>query len=143
MISSRRVTTAAAVLAIVVVALVLREPADRDGDSSAPPPSTAPTTGAPSEVPIDQFCAAFEVMAAAHSNHLANDTTASLAEVTEAGEAVLALAPGTPMPPAARAGLTPFVDGVIGRPADPAPAGSADAFSGFLEAACPLGGAPR
>ena len=138
MIDPRRVTTIVAVLAIVVVVLVLR---DASGDDSSGPPASSPSSApsaspTPSEVPTDQFCAAFEAMAAAHNNHLANGTAESLAEVTAAGEAVLEMAPGTVMPPAAREGLEYFVDGVIGRESEPPPEESTAAFSQFLEVAC-------
>jgi hypothetical protein len=78
-------------------------------------------------------------MAAAHANHLANDTDSSLAEVTAAATTVRNLAPGTTMPPAARRGLEELVDGVLGEATAAPDQASADALSGFLEVSCPAG----
>lgn len=136
MINSGRVTTVVACVAIVLVALLLRDPADPDDGTvttlASPPPASAP----PSEVPRERFCEAFEAMAAAHANHLANNTADSLAEVTAAGKAVLDLAPGSPMPPPAREGLEHFVAGVLGSEAEPVTEASTNAFSSFIEIAC-------
>lgn len=136
MTNPRRITTIVAFVAVVGVALVLGDPSGSDESSDPAPASPSPTSAAPSDVPLESFCETFEAMAAAHNNHLANGTPESLAEVTEAGEAVLELAPGTPMPPPAREGLAYFVDGVLGREAEPVPESSSDAFSQFLEVGC-------
>jgi hypothetical protein len=122
-----------AFVAIVVAGLLLRDPAPSDPPDGAPDP---PASASPIPVSTEDFCAAFEAMAAAHSNHLANDTPESLAEVTAAAQTVLDLAPGTAMPPPARDGLIWLVDGVVGNEAAPADAESSDAWSGYLEVAC-------
>jgi hypothetical protein len=135
-IEARRVTTVVAVLAVVAVALVLRDPAGSEGEPAGDDLASPSPSAPPSEVPTDEFCAAFAAMAAAHNNHLANDTPESLAEVTTAGQTVLDLAPGTTMPPLARSGLEYFVLGVMERQAEPVSEEESAAFTSFLELAC-------
>jgi hypothetical protein len=134
-----RVGTGIVVLAVVVVVFLVGAPGN---DDEAPAPEPAPEsspTSAPSSVSTDDFCSAFSAMAAAHANHLANDTDSSLAEVTAAATTVRNLAPGTAMPPAARRGLEELVDGVLGEATAAPDQASADAISGFLEVSCPGG----
>ena len=133
MTAARRVTIAVAFAAIVAAVLLLRDPAP--SKRAAEPPETSPSAS-PTPVPTEAFCAAFEAMAAAHSNHLANGTQESLAEVAAAAQVVLDLAPGTAMPPPAREGLVYVVEGVRGDEAAPVAASSSNAFTGFLETAC-------
>ena len=126
-------------LAVVVVVFLVGAPGN---DDEPPAPESTPgssAAAAPGSVSTDDFCAAFSAMAAAHANHLANDTDASLAEVTAAATTVRNLAPGTAMPPAALQGLEEMVDGVLGEATAPPDQGSADALSGFLEVSCPAG----
>lgn len=135
-----RIGTGIVVLAVVAVVFLLGAPG---GDDEAPAPESTPRsspTAAPSSVSTEDFCAAFSAMAAAHANHLANDTDASLAEVTAAATIVRNLAPGTAMPPAALQGLEEMVEGVLGEATAPPDQAAADALSGFLEVSCPAGG---
>jgi hypothetical protein len=135
-----RIGTGIVALAVVVVVFLVGAPGN---DDEPPAPESTPRssrTAAPGSVSTDDFCAAFSAMAAAHANHLANDTDASLAEVTAAATTVRNLAPGTAMPPAALQGLEEMVDGVLGDATAPPDQASADALSGFLEVSCPAGG---
>lgn len=137
----RRVTIIVAFVAVVVVVLVLRDPGatDPDTDDEASAPSSSPTvsTLAPTPVPMEDFCTAFEAMAAAHSEHLGSTTPESLARVEEAGNLVLDLAPGTAMPPLALDALVYLVNGVLGVGAEPVPAEADAALATFLQSACP------
>jgi hypothetical protein len=135
-----RIGTGIVVLAVVVVVFLVGAPGGDDDE--APAPESTPqssTTVAPGSVSTDDFCVAFSAMAAAHANHLANDTDASLAEVTAAATTVRNLAPGTAMPPAALRGLEEMVAGVLGEATTPPDQPSADALSDFLEVSCPAG----
>lgn len=135
-----RIGTSIVVLAVIAVVLLLGVPGD-EPDEPAPdtaPPSTP--TAAPSSVSTEDFCAAFSAMAAAHSNHLANDTEVSLAEVTAAAARLRLLAPGTAMPTPARQGLEDLVDGVLGESTAAPDQTAADSLTAFLETSCPAGG---
>lgn len=138
-----RIGTGIVALGVVVVVFLVGGPG---GDDEAPAPEPTPTstptstpTAASSSVSTDDFCSAFTAMAAAHANHLANDTDASLVEVTAAATTVRELAPATAMPPAARLGLAELVDGVLGESSEAPDQASADALSAFLEVSCPAG----
>ncbi len=137
----RRVTIIVAFVAVVVVALVLRDPGatdpDTDDGASAPPSSPTVSTLEPTPVPMEEFCTAFEAMAAAHSQQLASGTPESLAQVEAAGNLVLDLAPGTAMPPLALDALVYLVNGVLGVEAEPVPADADAALATFLQSACP------
>jgi hypothetical protein len=134
-----RIGTGIVVLAVVVVVFLVRGPGNDDEARAPEPTPQSSPTAAPGSVSTDDFCAAFSAMAAAHANHLANDTETSLAEVTAAATTVRNLAPGTAMPPAALRGLEEMVAGVLGEATAPPDQGSADALSGFLEVSCPAG----
>ena len=136
-----RIGTGAIVLAVIVVVVLVGGP-DGPDDQSTPPPEptrSSTPTATPSPVTADDFCAAFTAMAAAHSNHLANDTEDTLLEVTAAAEAVRRLGAATVMPPQALQGLEELVDGVLGEATAAPDIPSADAFTAFLEVSCPAG----
>lgn len=136
-----RIGTGAVVLAVIVVVVLVGGP---EGPDDQAPPAPGPThsnapTATPSSVSAEDFCAAFTAMAAAHSNHLANNTEDSLLEVTAAAEAVRRLAAGTVMPPKALEGLQELVDGVLEESTTAPDAQASDALSAFLEVSCPAG----
>jgi hypothetical protein len=134
-----RIGTGIVVLAVIAVVLLLRVPGDEPDDPAPEATPRATPTAPPSSVSAEEFCAAFTVMAAAHSNHLANDTELSGAELAAAAENLLRLEPGTVMPPAARQGLKELVAGVLGESTAAPDQAAADALSGFLEVSCPAG----
>jgi hypothetical protein len=138
-----RIGTGAVVLAVIVLVVLIggpEGPEDPSTPASEPTSSSAPTAK-PSPVSTEDFCAAFTAMAAAHANHLANDTEDTLLEVTAAAETVRRLAPGTVMPPEARQGLEDLVDGVVEEATAAPDQLAADALSDFLEVSCPAGAA--
>jgi hypothetical protein len=144
----RRIAVAIAGVAVVALVLLLQGPdGGSERDSGTPPGDSSPSptpspTAAPGSVSAEEFCAAFQAMAAAHANHLANDTEESGLEVAATAARVLELGAGTRMSAPARAGLAAQVDGVLGTgTAAPDPVAT-NAFSGYLAESCPAG-APR
>ena len=137
-----RIGTGATVLAVIVVVVLVGGPDGPDDRSTPPPEPTRSSTPSapPSPVTADDFCAAFTAMAAAHSNHLANDTADTLLEATAAAEAVRRLGAATVMPPRALQGLEELVDGVLGEATAAPDTQASDAFTAFLEVSCPAGG---
>lgn len=138
-----RIGSGLVVVAVVVAVFLIGRPGDDEdgtGPSAVPPSPSAPTpTAIPSAVRTEDFCTAFRTMAAAHANHLANDTEQSLLEVSAAASNLLRLEPGTVMPPGARQGLRELVDGVLGESTTAPDEAAADALTGFLEVSCPAG----
>lgn len=135
-----RIGTGIVVLAVITVVLLLGVPGGEPDSPATDPTSRSTPTATPSSVSTEDFCAAFVTMAAAHANHVANDTSASLAEVSAAAERVRLLAPGTAMSPPARQGLAELVDGVLGESSTPPDQPAADALTAFLEVSCPAAG---
>lgn len=136
-----RIGTGILVLAVIVVVVLIGGPDGPDDQSTPanePTPSSTPSTRQ-SPVTTDDFCAAFTAMAAAHSNHLANDTADTLLEVTAAAETVRRLGAATVMPPQALQGLEYLVAGVLEESTGTPDARATDAFSAFLEVSCPAG----
>lgn len=137
-----RVITGIAVLAVILAVLLI---GDLGGDDTPdtgtePSPTLTPTSPPPTSVSAEDFCVAFNAMAAAQANHVANDTDASLAELRARTEELMWLAQGTPMGPMARQGLQEMVDGAVGDATAPPDQEAADALSGYLEVSCRPGG---
>jgi hypothetical protein len=138
-----RVITGLAVLAVILAVLLLGDLSGDDARDTAtePTPTATPTSPPPpTSVSAEDFCAAFNVMAAAQANHLANDTEASLVELRAATTQLMWLAQAAPMGPQARQGLQEMVDGVLGESTEPPDQAAADALSAYLEVACRPGG---
>ncbi len=124
---------------VVMVALLVTGSDKSDGSDDA---TTRPATAsaiAPDAEAEEQFCTAFEAMAAARGNHESNDTPATHNAVLEAGRLVLILASDTEIPRLAREALTHLVNGLIGGSAT-SPSAQADAaLHTFLQHTCPAG----
>ena len=85
---------------------------------------------------FDDFCAAFLIMADAHSVNVTQPSEGALEQVRSAGADLLAVGEGLPMTDAVRAGFVAFVADVTRESASATPEEQA-AFSGFLTVACP------
>lgn len=143
----RAATSAVPLLAVGVVIGVL---AFGDLGSDDPDePSSAPTTAPPSveAVPVEDFCAAFERLAAVNTALIASPPTATEAEMEAVVTEITDLAPGTSMPAAARTGLVLVLDGIRGSSGDadsteppsgsrPGDAEAASTFSQWLDLSC-------
>lgn len=140
-----RVGSGIVLVAVVAAVFLVGSPGDDEQDvprqGASPPTATSPPPRPnPSSVTTEDFCSAFRAMAAAHAQHLAEDTEGSREELSVAAETVRRLEPGTVMPPGARQGLNDLVDGVLGVSAAAPDAAAADSLSTFLAVSCPAGG---
>jgi hypothetical protein len=131
------VITVLAVAALVAVIFVVRGPGSGSGQARSPETSSPGTTKAATpEASTDEFCAAFEQLAAVHAQRIANDTATAEEAVDTVGSQVLAIGARLPVSESIRAGLEAYVGDVMGEPSQATAAEVAD-FSTFLTTSCP------